>query len=66
MRHLLPVCGVLGLLSGCGSSEPPPAPLQKTVFDPMLQARDKAQNVADKLPAEHKESLDKAIDSDSN
>jgi hypothetical protein len=63
MRFLLPVCGALGLLSGCGSSEPPPPPPQKTVFDPLLQARDKAQNVADKLPAQHKGDLDKAIDS---
>lgn len=59
----LPVYAALALLAGCGSSEPPPpAPPQKTVFDPMLQQRDKVKAMADKLPDERKEALDKAID----
>lgn len=70
--RLLPtilVTALLGLLTSCGSAEksepaPPPAPPKETVFDPLLQQRDRAQQAADTLPKERKENLDKAIEGD--
>ncbi len=64
MRYVL-VCLVLGALSGCGSSEPPPPP-EKTVFDPMTSQIDKVKEQAETLPVERKGNLDDAIDADSN
>lgn len=61
------VCTVLGMLAGCGSSEPPPPapPPKKTVFDPMTRQVDEARHLAETLPGERKDTLDKAIDGDS-
>ena len=63
MRYLL-LGAILTALAACSDSKPPPP--EKTVFDPMLQQRDKAQELADKLPQERKENLDRAIDADAN
>lgn len=54
-------------LAGCGSSstEPPPAPPEKTVFDPMTSQIEKVQKQVDALPKERKDNLDSAIESES-
>jgi len=68
MRPLLFI--LVMLLSACGSadkpapSKPADTPRKQTVFAPLLRQRDRAQEMADKLPQERKETLDKAIDGD--
>ena len=64
MRWLL-IAAILAALIAC-SDPPPPEKSVKTVFDPLLEQRDKAQEMADKLPQERKDSLDRAIDADAN
>jgi hypothetical protein len=67
-RRMLVIGVAFAACSACGgpaSDESPPPP-QKTVFDPMLQQRDKARELAEKLPQERKENLDRAIDADAN
>ena len=60
----------LGLLAGCGSAKhdepapPSPPPVDQTVFGPLLEQRDRAQQQADILPKERKENLDNAIAAD--
>ena len=63
MRYLL-IAAILAL-TACSDPPPPEKPV-KTVFDPLLEQRDKAQEMADKLPQERKDSLDRAIDADAN
>lgn len=45
MRTLITLTMCLGLLTACGDSNPP----QKTVFDPMLETKQKARDVEKKL-----------------
>jgi hypothetical protein len=45
MRMLLVAVISLGIVTGCGESKPP----QKTVFDPLLQTKQKARDVEQKL-----------------
>jgi len=63
--RILWISAALAACSACSSpADNVPPPPQKTVFDPMLQQRDKAKELAEKLPQERKENLDRAIDAD--
>jgi hypothetical protein len=60
MRHVL-LTAMLALLTACAAEEAP-SPPRETVFDPLLEQRDRAKDMAEKLPQERKDSLDQAID----
>jgi len=66
MKHAALIV-TLGFLAACGSAkheEPPPPsppPIDQTVFGPLIEQRDRAQQQVELLTKERMENLDKAI-----
>jgi hypothetical protein len=69
MKHAALII-TLCFLAACGSAKqddlppPGPPPIDQTVFGPLIEQRDYAQQQAELLPKERKENLDKAIAAD--